>query len=55
MHTLQEQVEVPEKRACESQAHPKTQETEERTPDKHPVKLAKHELQEGNGTVYTAD
>ena len=55
MRTLQERVEVPERVACESQAPTEAQETEERTLDKHPAKQAKYELQEGYGTLFTAN
>jgi len=55
MRILQEQIEMPEQRACESEAHVQTQETQERTHDNHPVEHAKHGLQEGDGPVFTAD
>ena len=55
MRTLQERVEVPERVACDTQAPAEAQETQERTLDKHPAKQAKHELQEGHGTVFTAN
>jgi hypothetical protein len=55
MRTLQERVEVPERVACDTQAPAEAQETEERTLDKHPAKQAKHELQEGHRTVFTAN
>ena len=54
MRTLQERNKVPEKRACEGQVPAEAQETQERTLDKHPVKQAKHEVQEVNWTVFTA-
>jgi hypothetical protein len=38
MRTLQERVEVLEKRACESQTLAETQETQERTQSNHPSK-----------------
>jgi hypothetical protein len=55
MRTLQERVEVPERVACEVQAPAEAQETQERTQDNHPAKQAKHEVQEGHGTLFTAN
>jgi hypothetical protein len=55
MRTLQERVQVPERVACDTQAPAEAQETEERTLDQHTAKQAKHEVQEGNGTVFTAN
>ena len=37
MRTLQERIEIPDKRACESKVLAEAQETQERTQDNHPT------------------